>query len=189
MVDKILEERGNRYGEFDEHARITQEIKEAMKSGCSWELCTDSQKEALEMIAHKIGRIVNGDPSYDDSWIDIIGYTQLVVNELKETKTNETENENTIRRILKSFDIHNNKINTMAFTRELLDNTIAKTEEVYPRNEYNHDNDIMVSILNKDRDYIVIHDNQNDTFSDKKLPGEFGKNLPTYNWSKTKKGE
>ena len=80
-IKDILEERGNRYGEFSEHSRITQEIKLTMQSGCSWDKCTDSQKEALEMIAHKIGRIVNGDPSYDDSWIDIVGYTQLVVDE------------------------------------------------------------------------------------------------------------
>ena len=36
------------------------------------------QKEALFMIAHKIGRIINGDPDYADSWIDIAGYAKLV---------------------------------------------------------------------------------------------------------------
>ena len=30
------------------------------------------------MVAHKIGRILNGDPNYIDSWHDIIGYTRLV---------------------------------------------------------------------------------------------------------------
>jgi hypothetical protein len=30
------------------------------------------------MVAHKIGRIINGDPQYIDSWTDIIGYTRLV---------------------------------------------------------------------------------------------------------------
>jgi len=30
------------------------------------------------MVAHKLGRIVNGDPNYVDSWTDIIGYTRLV---------------------------------------------------------------------------------------------------------------
>jgi hypothetical protein len=44
---------------------------------------TDSQWEALEMIAHKIGRIVNGDPDYADSWIDIAGYAKLVADELQ----------------------------------------------------------------------------------------------------------
>lgn len=53
-----------------------------MQSGRSWSACTDSQKEALEMVAHKIGRIVNGDPGYLDSWHDMIGYTRLVEKEL-----------------------------------------------------------------------------------------------------------
>ncbi len=80
-TDKVLQERGKRYGEFGEHARITQEIKRTLRSGMSWETCTDGQKEALEMIAHKLGRIVNGDPNYADSWVDIGGYAKLGENE------------------------------------------------------------------------------------------------------------
>jgi hypothetical protein len=34
------------------------------------------------MICHKIGRIVNGDPDYFDSWIDVAGYAQLVADRL-----------------------------------------------------------------------------------------------------------
>ena len=34
------------------------------------------------MIFHKIGRIINGDPDYADSWHDIAGYAQLVANRL-----------------------------------------------------------------------------------------------------------
>jgi hypothetical protein len=40
-------------------------------------------REALEMVAHKIGRILNGDPKYHDSWHDIIGYTKLVADRLR----------------------------------------------------------------------------------------------------------
>ena len=40
------------------------------------------QRETLDMIAHKIGRILNGDPNYHDSWHDIIGYTKLVADRL-----------------------------------------------------------------------------------------------------------
>lgn len=49
------------------------------------ELSSDKQ-EALEMIAHKIGRILNGDPNYKDSWTDIAGYAQLVADTLKDEK-------------------------------------------------------------------------------------------------------
>lgn len=77
-IDNTLEERGNRYGDFAGHARITQSIKLAMRDSPNWETLSDDKKEALEMVAHKIGRILNGDPYYADSWHDIIGYTRLV---------------------------------------------------------------------------------------------------------------
>ena len=86
MIEQILEERGNRYGEFAEHARLTQEIKDTLRSGSNWYKCTDSQMEALEMIAHKMARIVNGDPTYIESWRDIGGYNQLVIDELMDTE-------------------------------------------------------------------------------------------------------
>lgn len=82
-VDNTLQERGTRYGEFHEHARITQNLKRAMQDSPNWNDLPDDMKEALEMVAHKAGRILNGDPNYDDSWHDIIGYTRLIEQRLK----------------------------------------------------------------------------------------------------------
>lgn len=81
-IQATLTERGKRYGEFRDHARITQNLKREMRDAPKWERLSCLHQEALEMIAHKIGRILNGDPDYDDSWRDIAGYAQLVVNEL-----------------------------------------------------------------------------------------------------------
>ena len=82
-VEEVLTERGNRYGKFTGHAAITQRLKYVMRNTDKWpELDTD-QQEALEMIAHKIGRILNGDPNYDDSWVDIAGYAKLVADRLQ----------------------------------------------------------------------------------------------------------
>ncbi len=83
-IQAVLDERGSRYGSFDGHARITQALKRVFQASPNWHELNASQKEALEMDAHKIGRILNGDPNYLDSWVDIVGYTQLVVNELQE---------------------------------------------------------------------------------------------------------
>jgi len=88
-IDGTLQERGNRYGPFDGHAAITQALKEVMNNSVdeintNWNSLEPYQKEALEMIAHKIGRILNGDPNYDDSWIDIAGYAKLVADMLRE---------------------------------------------------------------------------------------------------------
>ena len=83
-IDITLAERGSRYGDFSTHAQITQAIKATMVASPNWRhgrLASD-QREALDMIAHKIGRILNGDPDYHDSWYDIIGYTKLVADRL-----------------------------------------------------------------------------------------------------------
>lgn len=85
-IDKTLEERGKRYGSFDSHVRVTQSLKCQMYNAPQWGNLCAYQREALEMVAHKIGRILNGDPNYIDSWKDCIGYLQLVVNELQTTE-------------------------------------------------------------------------------------------------------
>ena len=77
-IDKTLDQRGDRYGDFGGHARITQELKQAMGCSRNWDALSHDKKDCLEMVAHKIGRILNGDPEYHDSWHDIIGYVRLV---------------------------------------------------------------------------------------------------------------
>lgn len=83
-TDQLITERGNRYGKFKDGAEIMQSLKDTMRDVDGWNNLTASQKEALDMIQHKIGRILNGDPTYDDSWKDIAGYATLIVNELNE---------------------------------------------------------------------------------------------------------
>ena len=77
-VEEILEARGREYGNFSEHARITQNIKAAYKDSSNWNSLTPAMKESLEMNAHKVGRILNGNMNNKDSWQDIEGYTNLV---------------------------------------------------------------------------------------------------------------
>ena len=84
-LDQVLDDRGQRYGKFIKHAEITQALKRRVAHAlddCSKSLSSD-QQEALDMILHKIGRIVNGDPDYADSWIDIAGYATLVADRLR----------------------------------------------------------------------------------------------------------
>lgn len=81
-IDAILNERGSRYGSFLDHARITQNIKCAMENSRNWPTLPVDTREALEMVAHKIGRMLNGDPEYVDNVVDIIGYMQLVLDRM-----------------------------------------------------------------------------------------------------------
>lgn len=86
-VETTLQERGTRYGEFAGHAEISQDLKTALRAYAKDRNRTlaDDQWEALDMICHKIGRIINGDPNYADSWHDIAGYAKLVDDRLTKT--------------------------------------------------------------------------------------------------------
>lgn len=81
-TEEILAERGARYGVFADQAAIAQELKDVIRATKNFPFLAPDQREALEMVAHKVGRILNGDPNYADSWDDIAGYTKLVANRL-----------------------------------------------------------------------------------------------------------
>ena len=63
-VDATLAERGKRYGSFKGHAEVTMGLKRQIADALFTRNKTllSDQQEALDMICHKIGRIVNGDP-------------------------------------------------------------------------------------------------------------------------------
>ena len=82
-VEDTLQERGKNYGNYREQTTISKNIKEAMQERAKyWEMESD-QQDALEMIAVKMSRIVNGDPDYADNWADIAGYATLVKDRLE----------------------------------------------------------------------------------------------------------
>ena len=82
-IKAMLAGREARYGSFEGHARISQDLKEVMHERSGWDRLKPDQREALEMVQHKVARILNGDPTYADNWIDIAGYATLVANRLE----------------------------------------------------------------------------------------------------------
>lgn len=72
-----LAERGKRYGDFTDHAQISQNLQNAMILTAGWAMLDATKKEALILIQHKVARILNGDPNYRDNWHDIAGYAKL----------------------------------------------------------------------------------------------------------------
>ena len=81
-MTSIIDEREKTHGPFMTTAAKAQQIKDAMRGGANWEVLDDIQREALEMIASKIGRILAGNHDEIDHWRDIAGYAELVVREL-----------------------------------------------------------------------------------------------------------
>jgi hypothetical protein len=49
-----------------------------MREHIGWDRLSAHQREALDMIMHKVSRILNGNPNHKDSWVDIEGYAHIV---------------------------------------------------------------------------------------------------------------
>ena len=85
-VQRTLDERGKRYGDFADHAKIADDLIAVMMRGVNgrdkWGEMLPFQRQALRTIADKIARIINGDPNYNDNWHDIQGYAKLVEDRL-----------------------------------------------------------------------------------------------------------
>ena len=83
-ITETLQQRESTYGSFKDLAEVSRQLRIVVNSALKRKNKTlDAyQEESLNMILHKIARIVNGDSNYADSWHDIGGYAKLVVDEL-----------------------------------------------------------------------------------------------------------
>jgi hypothetical protein len=84
-INALLAEREKTHGDYEIHSAITQDLKRVIThhvADLDRRLDPDMQ-ESLDMIAHKIGRIIAGNPAEPDHWRDIGGYAQLVANRLE----------------------------------------------------------------------------------------------------------
>lgn len=81
-IKETLAERGTKYGNYLQQCRITAKLQTVMTDVPSYYKMEVDQQDALEMIAVKISRILNGDPNYADNWHDIAGYATLVADRL-----------------------------------------------------------------------------------------------------------
>ncbi len=82
-IDKILEDRGSRYGDFGVQAQTAQAIREAFQKSQNWEYLPPYMREGLDLVATKISRMLCGDPMYMDNVVDILGYMTLVKTEME----------------------------------------------------------------------------------------------------------
>lgn len=75
--DPLLIERNKTHGSFVMNAHYSQMIKAIMHGADCWAGMPNSQKEALEMIAFKVSRILSGQTMFKDHWDDVAGYAKL----------------------------------------------------------------------------------------------------------------
>lgn len=84
-VDDTLDARAVDYGKFIEGAEVMQMLKRVVQNALSNrdKVLAHDQAESIDMIIHKIGRIINGNPDVVDHWLDIAGYAKLVADRLE----------------------------------------------------------------------------------------------------------
>jgi len=83
-ISQILDQRETVYGRFPTVAAASQALSNALHMPSGWSQLPAYQREALELIANKMARIVaSGNSTYEDSWTDISGYAELVLREMR----------------------------------------------------------------------------------------------------------
>lgn len=85
-VTETLNEREGTHGLYAEVSSVSQMMKKAMQIGVNWSYLRAEQRESLEMMANKVGRILSGNADFIDHWHDIAGYAMLIVKELENDK-------------------------------------------------------------------------------------------------------
>ena len=73
----VIKEREKTHGPYSEVALTAQRLKIILHSTPGWQKMTDQQRESLDMICSKIGRITAGNADERDHWVDIAGYAEL----------------------------------------------------------------------------------------------------------------
>ena len=81
-VSAILKERASTHGDYVEQSHITQVLKNIVHGQRQWNDLNAPMRESLDMICHKMGRIMSGDPCVKDHWLDIAGYAKLIADRL-----------------------------------------------------------------------------------------------------------
>ena len=84
-IQETLAAREVNYGRFADQAELSQAFKNIARSAEKWEQLPADMKESIDMICHKMARVLNGKGAeYADNWHDIAGYAALVEDRLNE---------------------------------------------------------------------------------------------------------
>lgn len=89
VIEKVLEKRGEKYGEYRDLANLLDQIITVYESSRNWRNLDPYMRVSLLMDAMKTIRILNGDCREMDSWLDKQGYIQLVITELEGERNDE----------------------------------------------------------------------------------------------------
>ena len=75
----LIETRGQTHGSFADNARNGQFLRDYYRQQPSWASMPAVHREALDMIACKLSRILSGQSMHEDHWRDVQGYAALAL--------------------------------------------------------------------------------------------------------------
>lgn len=76
-TEALLTTRGKTHGDFKDNAYNGQYLREFWRRSPHWQTMPLVQREALDMLACKLSRILSGQSTFEDHWADIEGYARL----------------------------------------------------------------------------------------------------------------
>ena len=82
-IDDTLDARDKTHGSLLARGELVQDLKDRMRQSDNWRRLSGGQRETLDMIQHKISRILQGDPDYLDHWDDLAGYPMQCAREIR----------------------------------------------------------------------------------------------------------
>jgi hypothetical protein len=74
---KLVEVRTLTHGDWERAAVIMDDTLEIWSKGLNWNSMSPGKRVALIEIAHKVSRILEGNPNLYEHWDDLAGYSQL----------------------------------------------------------------------------------------------------------------
>jgi len=74
-MSTVVPDRDHQHGGMEAVGYVAQGIKRAMRLSRNWDRLSPGRQEALDMVAHKIARVLSGaDPHDPQHWEDLAGY-------------------------------------------------------------------------------------------------------------------
>lgn len=76
--------RDTQHGGMEAVGKVAQQMKAAIRSGRNWHRLSSGEREALDMICHKVGRVLSGaDPHDLQHWEDLAGYPAAAMRDME----------------------------------------------------------------------------------------------------------
>lgn len=82
-IESTLSDRRKTHGDFADVAATMQETKKLWREKRNWDVLSPLQQAVLDEVAHKVARILHGDPNFKEHWHDMVGYARLAEKELE----------------------------------------------------------------------------------------------------------